>query len=72
MNLESARDVSAGLLAHLHLNASEAAVVVDETESPNRLIVYVYDPAASRRVQAPTCWQGYAVALVRDIQIAPH
>lgn len=64
------RKMGEGLLAHLHLSAAEASVVIDETRTPHWLVVYVYDSRASRRLQVPPEWKGHPVQ-VRNIELKP-
>ena len=71
MTREAVSEIGRGLLAHLHLSASEAAVMVEPRPS-KRLVVLIYDEAASRRVPRLTEWRGYKVHFVKDLVHGPH
>lgn len=60
-----------GLMRHLHLSAAQAAVVLDDTSCPERLVLYVYDPETSRLPLSITNWQGHPVE-VRRVTVGPH
>lgn len=72
MKPQDISQLSRGLLAHLHLSAAEAAVMLDERHRQKRLVVLIYDTAASRRVPKLREWQGYPVSIVRDLAHGPH
>lgn len=69
MTKEWLRQISESLLAHLSLSASEAAVFVDQRTSEDALVVYIYDRAASRRVQSVTNWNGFPVSIVKNVDL---
>jgi hypothetical protein len=72
MKPQDISQLSRGLLAHLHLSAAEAAVMLDDHLCQKRLIVMIYDAAASRRVPNVKEWCGYPVSFVRDLVHRPH
>ncbi len=72
MTRENIQQISQGLMAHLHLNASEAAVMFEDHDAIKRLVVIVYSETASRRVPEIINWYGYPVSVVRDVIHGPH
>jgi hypothetical protein len=64
--------ISKRLLAHLHLTAKQAAVVVDERAPTIRLVVYIYDKQASARVRSLDEWCGYPVKVIKNVQVSVH
>ena len=72
MNRHEITEVGMGLLAHLHLSASQATVMLDDSTRPSALVVYIYDPDATRRVKAPASWNGYNVSLVTGMTVSPN
>lgn len=72
MTTPAIEQISEGLLAHLHLTAKQAAVVVDDRASPAALVVYIYDKQASGRVGTVTEWRGHPVKLVKNVSVSVH
>lgn len=58
--------LSRGLLAHLHLSAAEAAVMVEERKSECKLVVFIYDTAAARRTKHVERWRGLPVEYIEQ------
>jgi hypothetical protein len=71
MTTRDAEQLSRGLLSHLHLSAAQAAVVLDVTSTPERLVVFLYDPTAARSNLAVKMWCGHPVEL-RRVSVEPH
>lgn len=63
--------LSQGLLTHLRLSPSEAAVLIDDHSSKQRLLVFIYDKAAARRTRRVSKWGGLDVDFVEQT-IEPH
>lgn len=64
MSAKSIRTVSTGLLTHLHLSASEAAVMVDNPSNPRKLVVHIFNDDTARRVERVSTWRGLAVRFI--------
>lgn len=58
--------LSFGLLAHLHLSAAEAAVMVDSRQRSCKLVVFIYDKDAARRTKHISEWAGVPVEYVAE------
>ncbi|TVV74694.1 hypothetical protein [Sphingomonas solaris] len=71
MKHESISTLSQGLLTHLRLSPSEAAVLVDDHRPKQRLLVFIYDKAAARRTKRVSEWHGLGVDFVEQA-IEPH
>lgn len=69
--LSTAR-IAERLLAHMHLTAAQASVMVVERKPVARLVVYIFDKQASARVRSPAIWCGHPVEVVRNAQISLH
>tara|TARA_R110002051_G_scaffold154937_2_gene227065 strand:+ start:4486 stop:4701 length:216 start_codon:yes stop_codon:yes gene_type:complete len=60
-----------GLLSHLHLSAAQAAVILDASSSPERLLLYVYDQNAAKLPLRIKRWCGHPVEVHR-VNIGVH
>jgi len=65
VNIENIRQVSEGLLAHLHLSHTQAAVMVDDPVQPRGLMVHIFDEQAAKNVRVVRTWKGLAVRYVK-------
>jgi hypothetical protein len=65
------RQLAERLLAHLGLGSSQASVLVDESETPFALRVFVHDRRAVDRCRAVRVWRGHSVFVEAD-EPRPH
>ena len=55
----------------MHLSAAQAAVILDASSSPERLLLYVYDENAAKLPLRIKRWCGHPVE-VRRVNIGVH
>ena len=64
--------IAQGLLGRMHLSATQAAVLLDQTAEPKTLRVYIFDERAAKQSFDIKKWRGYRVDIVRDAKVEPH